>query len=427
VNNGGELVGVSKADADRISSQLVNLARDAVSPPLVVDCATHEYRGAQLLFVFVEESLQKPVSLRGEHIEESFVRVGGTTRKASHGEIRSLLQQSSVDRWEGARASGHMSDDDMLDSLMVDPIFGMLETKKPAGRDELLEWMAAERFISREPTGGGHILNLGAILVSARMAQFEEVSRKAIRVIVYDGTSKVRTKAETEGKIGYAIGFQGLIGHVLSELPRSEVIKQALRRNQSLYPPIALREIIANALIHQDFSVKGAGPMIEIYDNRIEISNPGRLLPSKSVDRIIGSQPESRNERLAKSMRRYRVCEERGSGLIKAGNEIELFGLPPIEFLPGDNWFKVVLHAPRSFKDMSSAERLNACYQHAVLKWYDGGCMTNTSLRQRLKMSEKQRSVVSLLIQQALDLKKIKVADPTNKSKKFAEYTPIWA
>jgi predicted HTH transcriptional regulator len=227
--------------------------------------------------------------------------------------------------------------------------------------------------------------------------------------------------------MGYAVGFSGLIEYVLSRLPHSEVIRRALRQNQSLYPPLALREIIANALIHQDFSITGAGPMIEIYDNRIEISNPGRLLPSKKLDRIIGAQPESRNERLAKAMRRYKVCEERGSGLIKAGTEIELFGLPPIEFVEGDNWFKVILHAPRSFKEMSSQERLMACYQHAVLKHYAGGIMTNASLRERLKMSEKQRSVVSLLIQEAVDRGLIKTADPSNKSKKFAEYVPAWA
>ena len=63
----------------------------------------------------------------------------------------------------------------------------------------------------------------------------------------------------------------------------------------------------------------------------------------------------------------------------------------------------------------------------AVLKYYSNSAMTNTSLRERLKMPEKQRSMVSVLIQEALDRKLVKPADLANKSKKFAEYVPIWA
>jgi ATP-dependent DNA helicase RecG len=217
------------------------------------------------------------------------------------------------------------------------------------------------------------------------------------------------------------------MSNVMSLLPQSEVIQQALRQTRTVYPEIALREIIANALIHQDFSISGAGPLIEIFDDRVEISNPGGLLPSKRLDRLIGTQPESRNEMLARAFRRYKICEERGSGLLKAGVEVELYGLPPIRFDAGPNHFKVTLFTPRTFVKMSPRERLDACYQHAVLKHFSGAVMTNTTLRERLKMPEKQRSMVSLLIQEAMDHQLIRPADPENKSKKFAGYVPIWA
>lgn len=245
--------------------------------------------------------------------------------------------------------------------------------------------------------------------------------------MVYDGLNKATTKLEQEGVKGYAISFQGLLQFVMSLLPQSEIVEQALRKKRTVYPEIALREIIANALIHQDFSVTGASPLIEIFDDRIEVSNPGGLLPSKQLDRLIGTQPESRNEQLARAFRRYKICEERGSGLLKAGLEIELYGLPPIEFVASTNYFKVTLQAPKRFAKMSARERLDACYQHAVLKHYSGSAMTNTTLRERLKMPEKQRSMVSVLIQEAVDKRLVKPADPDNKSKKFAEYVPFWA
>ena len=193
-----------------------------------------------------------------------------------------------------------------------------------------------------------------------------------------------------------------------------------------MYPEIALRELIANALIHQDFSIRGSGPMIEIFDNRIVFSNPGKLLPSKKIDRLIRTTPESRNEILAAAFRRYRICEERGSGLEKAVVAIELFGLPPLKFEELENSFRVTMYSPKSFANLTPVERIEACYQHSIIKYYSTGGMSNASLRERFKMHEKQRPQVSLVIKEALSLGKIKPRDPNNASMKFAEYIPFW-
>lgn len=188
---------------------------------------------------------------------------------------------------------------------------------------------------------------------------------------------------EMMGQKGYAAGFEGLIGYLKRVLPHSEVIQQSLRTEVCIYPEIALRELAANALIHQDFNVTGSGPMIEIFDDRIEFTNPGSLLPGKRVDRLIGATPESRNETLASAFRRYRICEERGTGFQKVVASIELFGLPPVVFTPLENAFKVTLYAPKKFADMSQSERIEACYQHAVLKFFANSVMTNTSVANR--------------------------------------------
>jgi predicted HTH transcriptional regulator len=214
---------------------------------------------------------------------------------------------------------------------------------------------------------------------------------------------------------------------VKSLLPGSEVIKNALRVDTSVYPDIALRELIANALIHQDFTIRGSGPMIEIFEDRIEISNPGRLLPGKKLDRLIRTTPESRNEVLAQAFRRYNICEERGSGFEKTVIAIELFGLPPLRFEEAENSFKTILYAPKSFIEMTSEERREAVYQHCVIKYYSSEGMTNTSLRERFKMNEKQRSQISRLIKETIENGKIKVKDVENSSDKFSVYVPYWA
>lgn len=210
-------------------------------------------------------------------------------------------------------------------------------------------------------------------------------------------------------------------------LQDSEAIKNALRVETSIYPEKALRELIANILIHQDFTIRGTGPMIEIFDNRIVFTNPGKLLPSKNIDRLIRTTPESRNEILASAFRRYNICEERGSGLEKAVIAIEFFGLPPLRFEELENSFKVTIFAPKPYAKMSIDERIEACYQHSIIEYYGNGGFNNTSLRKRFGMHDKQAAQISILIKDAIEAGKVKPKDEENVSKKFSMYIPYWA
>ena len=134
------------------------------------------------------------------------------------------------------------------------------------------------------------------MLFAKKLEQFDRLARKAARVIVYESTNKLKTKLDKPGTKGYAVGFQSLLELINGVVPSNEVIGQALRREMKMFPEIAVRELVANALIHQDFTESGTSVMIEIYDDRMEISNPGK--PFISPDRFI-DEYQSRNERLA--------------------------------------------------------------------------------------------------------------------------------
>ena len=426
IANDGSPVGITQEEVDRIVGQLANLGRDAVEPPLTIDHAIERWRDVPLLLVRVVESTVKPVHLRGQPMDQAWIRSGGSTRKASRQDLGTLLLHSRTPRWEELSASLLLTNADILAALDPLPVLEMLHRPVPTDPDGLFVWMAEEGWVSRDPRGGGHITNLGAITAARNLADFQDLSRKAVRVVVYEGTDKTRSKPEKEGKLGYVLGFQGILTYIERQVSHEDYLK-GLRTTVQPYPTIALREIIANALIHQDFTVSGSGPMIEIFTDRITFTNPGGLLPSKRLERLIGTQPESRNERFAKACRRYGICEERGSGLIKAGQAVEAAGLPPIHFAATEGHITITLFAPRDFGTMTMQERLDAVYQHAQLRHLSGKAMTNTSLRERLQLSDKQRRTVTSLIQTALERNLIKNADPQNTSRKFAEYLPYWA
>lgn len=425
VANSGQLVGIDQDAVAQIANTLSNLGRDAVEPPLALDHAVVEFKGIPILLVHVPEQAVKPVHRRGKSIEESWVRSGGTTRKASRQEVGALMLNSATPRWEELRASSLLQLEDVLRQLDVAAIAKLLERPLPNGSDELSQWLLAEGLVVADGRGF-YITNFGAIAAARKLDEFGTLERKRIRVIRYRGTNKVETIDELPGNKGYAVGFEGLIGYLKRALPHSEVIQQSLRTQANVYPEIALRELIANALIHQDFTVTGAGPMVEIYDDRIEVTNPGTLLPGKRPDRLIGTTPESRNEMLASSFRRYRICEERGTGFQKVVGAIELFGLPPLVFTLQENSFRVTLYAPRKFAEMSQTERVEACYQHAVLQYLSSNTLTNTTVRERFKLHEKNRNQITNLIGDAVLLGRIKRKDAGN-GKKFAEYLPYWA
>jgi predicted HTH transcriptional regulator len=425
IDDNGRASGLSAEDISRITGTLTNLGRDALEPPVALDHAAVEFQDETVLLVYVPEQVVKPVHTRGKSIEETWIRSGGTTRKASRQELASLMLHSAAPCWEELRASTLVDMNEVQRLLDLDTLAALLQRPLPTDLDELAAWLVAEGITVMD--GRNHyVTQFGAIAAARKLDDFPSLVRKCVRVIRYKGTNKVDTVDETVGQKGYAVGFEGLISYLRRTLPHSEVIQQSLRTQVTLYPELALRELIANALIHQDFSVTGAGPMIEIFDDRIEITNPGALLPGKKPDRLIGTTPESRNEKLASSFRRFRICEERGTGFQKVVKSIELFGLPPLAFMLQENAFRVSIGAPRKFTDMTHEERIEACYQHAVLQYLSSQSLTNTTLRERFKLHDKTRNSITNLIGDAVDAGRIKRKDP-GAGKKFAEYVPYWA
>jgi len=181
---------------------------------------------------------------------------------------------------------------------------------------------------------------------------------------------------------------------------------------------------VANALIHQDFFITGAGPMVEIFENRIEITSPGE--PLVDTQRFVDTPPRSRNEALASLMRRFRICEERGSGIDKVVLQVELFQLPAPLFETPEAFTRAVLFAHKPLAEMSSSDRVRACYLHACLRYVTRKPMTNASLRERFGIAEQNASTASRLLNEAVEAGLIVVAD-SDVGTRIRSYLPFWA
>jgi predicted HTH transcriptional regulator len=190
-----------------------------------------------------------------------------------------------------------------------------------------------------------------------------------------------------------------------------------------MFPEIAVRELVANAVIHQDFHATGTAPLIEIFTKRIEITNPG--LPLVKTDRFLDSPPKSRNEAIASFMRRIGVCEERGSGVDKVVFQTELYQLPAPIFETTPEHTRSVLFAHREFREMDKEDRVRACYLHACLRYVQRDYMTNTTLRDRFGIEAKNSATVSRIIKDTIAAGLIRCHDDSVGSK-ARKYMPWW-
>lgn len=320
-------------------------------------------------------------------------------------------------------ASNSIDGDEVIACLDTQTLFELLKQPYPREQSGVLERLIAEKLLIK--SGRNYIVTkLGALLLGKDLSQFDAVKTKGVRVITYKGNNKLETIRDLQGNKGYASGFAGLIDYINSQLPANEHIEEALRKTVRVFPEIAIRELVANAIIHQDFSISGTRVTIEIYLDRIVIINPGK--PMIDEKRFI-DEFYSRNELLAAIMRRMGICEEQGSGIDKVISSIEAYQLPAPDFRVADIHTSIILFTPIPFNQMDSKDRVRAAYQHCCLKYVCNQKMSNQSLRQRLHMGNKQQDIASQIIRQTLEEGLVKVDDPENTSRRYVRYVPYWA
>jgi predicted HTH transcriptional regulator len=350
------------------------------------------------------------------------MRVGQALNPMSEDQLRRIFSEGGPN-WLEESSKIRLSSQEIVDLLDTQTYFELLKLPYPTERTGVMERLLNDRLIDQQNSGYS-IRRLGALLLAKRLEDFSDLARKASRVVVYTGTSKLETRLDQTGTKGYAVGFQGLVHFVMSQLPQNEIVEAAIRKEVKLIPEIVIRELVANALIHQDFTISGTSMMVEIYTDRVEISNPGE--PVVPVERFIDGY-ESRNEDLARMMRLLGICEEKSSGIDRVVREAEVYQLPAPDFRAGHQRTVVTIYGPRDFEQMDRGDRIRACYQHCALKWVMSERMTNQSLRERFGLPESKSAIVSQVIAAATEAGLIKPDERVGTSRRFARYLPFWA
>lgn len=338
VNDDATFSHLSKEEMERTLKTLGNIAHNNLSISITLEHAVLDYKGNALLFVHIPEQMDKPIHLRGKDLFEAYTRSAGQTVKMSRSQVKSLIAESQGWALEKRIAKSDVSAEELLHLLNYKKLYELQERNIPSNPNIIAQHLEDYGFCVNKGNGWD-ITNMGAILFANDITQFSGLSSHNVIVRKYVSTNNRDMLSEQRGRYGYAVGFEGLIDYIMNitSTEQIDVVRQAV----ATYPRKAVREFVANALIHQDFSIEGMQVIIEIFSNRLSITSPGP--PLNDINRLIDLPPHSRNETLAETMFLLGMCEKRGSGIDRAIEAIEMSGLPAPHFSKSEVHMRVTL------------------------------------------------------------------------------------
>lgn len=382
-----------------------------------VDAVSHPM-GRVVIFTIPSRPVGAPVEFQGRYL----MRAGSSLVPMSSDHLRGIFNET-MPNWLEECSLTNLTSRSISDLLDIQGYIRLRNPKLSETPAEAIDHLLMDGIIV-EDGNGYSIPRLSALVLAKDLGNFPELKHKTPRVAIYDGTGKSRIRITRDFNMGYGVGFESMVEFIMSQLPQNEVIESALRAEVKLVPEIVIREFLANALIHQDFSLSGRPVRVEVYGNRVEISNLGS--PIVPLDRFI-DEDKSRNEGLAHLMRRLRICEQQGSGIDRAIETIEIYQLPAPQFREGHHSTSVIIYGLKEFEEMNHKDRIRACYQHCALKCVMGEPMNNQSLRERFGLQESGATKVSQVIAATIEERLIKLDPRAGTSRKYARYLPSWA
>ena len=302
--------------------------------------------------------------------------------------------------------------------------YTLMQLPIPSTRDGIIHDFQEYGFLKQMDNGNYSITNMGALLFAKDFGAFDYLSNKAIRVIRYKGSGRTHAIRDQFFSKGYAVAFDDIVTYIMSMLPQEETIETALRQEFIMFPEKAVREILGNMIIHQDMTASGQSLMIEIFDERIEATNPGKLLVD--VDRIIDTAPHARNEKMAQFLRLVHICEARGSGFDRMEEGMRDWKIPAPKVETTEDFCRTMLYWHSSLSQWSKEEKIRTCYIYICYCYVNGIDATNAVLRDRFGVQEKNKATVSRIIKDTVDRGYIRLYDRST-APRYYKYVPYWA
>lgn len=342
VDQTGDIIGL-REDPDNLQKRISDLCRDSCEPPLAPKMAIHTLNSEKILVIEVERSNARPHRMGGV----CYIRVGSTTRKATSDEEFKLREDTLFRSFDDFTVPDASIDE--LDINRIHEYYRATRSEEVAEREEREPAALVEGLGLAREEDGTLRPTVAAILLFGRDPQkfFPLSSVNAIR---FRGTTLADSKLDRREIKGTA---DQIIDDSVSFVQKfstigSVITADSIRRlDVTEYPSLAVREAIANAVTHRDYADPGSQIDLYMFDDRIEIRNPGTLGGGLTVEDLVNQTGKRwlRNPTVAGLLLELRYIEKAGTGIPRMFRALRENGCPDPEFVVDSNSVKVTLRA----------------------------------------------------------------------------------
>jgi len=317
VDDSGQNVGVSQPN--RAKSQVQNAARN-LDPALAIEVEPV----GNILVVTVPSGPNKPYSSSGQF----YLRDASTTQQMRRGEIQEFFFKEGLVRWDEQPCSEFSMERD-FDAKKYRSF--VRATGIPSGlkRQDVLR--------NLDVLTDDGMRNAGVLVFAKIVSRFH--LQASVTCALFQGASKVKILDKQTYHGGILDTYRDTMSYLLSHLNTEYIIKGGPREEVLELPEEALREAVLNAIAHRDYR-STSNVQVHIFQDRVEITNPGGLVPGLSK-KDLGRVSRPRNLRLFSLMDRMELVENVGSGIKRMRDAIQEYGLKPPVIEAGDDWFTI--------------------------------------------------------------------------------------
>jgi len=313
--------------------RLINAISDSIVPLLVPHLEIQSFRGKHLILIKVPHAAG-PFYLKSAGPEQgTFIRSGSTSRVADEEMLDSLklfARRTSFDEIP------YLGETELLDLEAI-----QLSVSRP-GKQITLQACEALGLLTTSqgklyPSNGGIIL-----FGRNRERAFPDALIRCVRFV---GVTKNEAIDHTSIRSYPTQAVEDALHFIQKNSFMSASFEQLKRIDLPQFPPIAVREALLNALVHSDYSIKGASILIAVYDDRLEITNPGALPFGMTLEDALNGSSRVRNRVIARLFHELELIEQWGSGIRKIIDSCEQRGLKRPFFEELSQGFRVTLYA----------------------------------------------------------------------------------
>jgi ATP-dependent DNA helicase RecG len=314
---------------NQLKSRIQDIARNCQPP---IEISIDEYEGAAI--ITVKEGKDKPYSCASGF----YLRVGPNSQKLGRDEIGDFFQAQGKTRFdEMANLKFHY--ETHFDPKKLDTFLHLANISKVLDYPEILINLGVA-----QKEGDKIIFNNTGILFFSKNLN-DIYFHTAVTCALYKGTGKIDVLDRRDFNEDIVSNIDGAINFLKRYIPvRYEMTGESRRKEIPEIPYQALREAVINAVTHRDYFEKGSNVMVEMFDDRIEISNYGGLVKGLKPEDF-GKRSVQRNPNIANLLNRIEYIEKMGTGINKMREFMKQAGLPPIEF-EFSNFFTAVFKRP---------------------------------------------------------------------------------